>query len=184
MNRKTFIRIIPLVALAAAAGLLASCETITSGTSRPSPRGAASNLDPNHPALLARRSEIRAEQPGNYYIGRRYWIDGTRFWGFVRRPGQQWDDGQLTIMNENRKLQPDRLPEKNPNGPSHGYDHNYEYKLVGGFTGAEVYDPNSNQVLPEFLLQDYEVRSKRPGFLFHPQEKFEPLRVPKPPVYR
>ena len=134
--------------------------------------------------LVQRRAQIAAEPRGSYYIGRRYWLDGTRFWGFVRRPGQQWDEAQLVVMNESQKLQPDRLPEIGPPGERHGYDHNYEYKLWGRFTGGRIYDPNSNQVLPEFLLTNYELKSSHPGFLFHPLQRFEKKRVPKPPQYR
>ena len=169
-------RLLAFAFLSAAAGLLSSCVTTSGG-------GGPRNLDPQDPALLGRNAQIRAEQPGNHYIGRRYWIEGTRFWGFVRRPGQLWDDAPLVMMNETRKHTPDRLPEKNSGGPSHGYDHGYEYKLTGRFTGDKVYDPNSNQVLPEFLLLDYELISKRPGFLFHPRQQFEKMRIPKPPVY-
>lgn len=177
MNRLNFIL---LIAISAAASLLTSCTTMSHGSSA----GRPTNLDPNDPQLLARRAQIRAEQPGNYYIGRRYWLEGTRFWGFLRRPGQQWDDARLVIMNENVKKQPDRLPESNPGGNSHGYDHNYEYKIRGNFTGHKVYDPNSNQELPEFILRDYELVSRNPGFLFHPRQVFEAKRVPKPPLYR
>ncbi|MFT5465254.1 MAG: hypothetical protein ACI8UO_000342 [Verrucomicrobiales bacterium] len=172
-------RLLVLALLPAAAGLLSSCETI----SRPTTGGGTRGLDPTDPVLIGRNAQIRAEQPASYYIGRRYWIEGTRFWGFVRRPGQMWDDAPLSIMNESQKHQPDRLPEKNSNGNSHGYDHDYEYKLTGRFTGQKVYDPNSNLVLPEFQLQDYELISKNPGFLFHPRQKFEKLRIPKPPNY-
>jgi len=158
-----------LVALA-----LSSCQTI--GTSVIS-----GNLNPNHPELLSRRARIEAEPPGNYYIGRRYWVPGTRFWGFVREPGQHWEDAKLVVFNENQKKAPDRLPEAAESGPSHGYDHNYEYILKGEFSGERIYDPNSNQILPEFVLRDYKLVSSQPGFLFHPNEVFQKNRVPKPP---
>ena len=138
-------------------------------------------LDPNDPRLLERRAQIAAETPGNYYIGRRYWLKGTNFWGFVRKPGQQWDQAKLVMLSEKVKRAPDRLPEDGPDGSRHGYDHNYEYKLYGEFSGQRVYDPNSNQILPEFVLRDYELISTRPGFLFHPNQRFEPLRVPTIP---
>lgn len=138
-------------------------------------------LDANDPRLLERRAQIAAEAPGNYYIGRRYWLEGTNFWGFVRKPGQQWDEAKLVMLSEKVKRAPDRLPEDGPAGSRHGYDHNYEYKLYGEFSGQRVYDPNSNQILPEFVLRDYELISARPGFLFHPNQRFEPRRVPTIP---
>ena len=39
------------------------------------------------------------------------------------------------------------------------------------FTGATVYDPNSNFRIPEFRLSKYELISANPGFLFWPGEK-------------
>ncbi|MEM0969093.1 MAG: hypothetical protein AAF191_11865 [Verrucomicrobiota bacterium] len=156
---------------------LASCETA-------GPSSGYGSLRDDHPSLLSRRARIAAEPSADYYIGRRFWIEGTRFWGFVRKPGQQWDQARLVVMNENVKKAPDRLPEQNPSGPSHGYDHNYEYKLKGRFSGEEIYDPNSNKILPEFMLTGYELISSKPGFLFHPNEVFAKNRIPKPPVYR
>jgi len=141
-------------------------------------------LDPNHPALQQRRAQIAAETPGNYFIGRRYWIEGTRFWGFVRKPNQPWEQAQLVMMNENKQHTPDRLPEIAPaGGLAHGYDHNYEYKLYGRFTGDRIYDPNSNKPLPEFMLERYELISRSPGFIFHPNEVFEKNRIPVAPKF-
>ena len=42
----------------------------------------------------------------------------------------------------------------------------------GRFTGEKAYDPNSNQILPEFLLTGYEVLDKNPGWLFSPSDKY------------
>ncbi len=165
--------LLPTGALTAAAIVLPGCSTPGGGSS-------GGRLNPNHPAVAARNAQISAEPRGNHYIGRRYWLEGTRFWGFVRKPGQTWRDAKLVMMNESVKHTPDRLPEVNPGGKAHGFDHNYEYRLTGRFTGARIYDPNSDQILPEFLLTGYEVISRRPGFLFHPQEDFG-KRVPKAP---
>lgn len=163
---------LPLSAL-----FLTGCETTSAGAFY-------GQMNPNHPDLVARRDRIAAEAPGNYFIARRYWIPGTRFWGFVREPRQQWNDAKLVVINENKKRSPDRLPETSPSGPSHGYDHNYEYIFRGHFSGERIYDPNSNQILPEFVLESYELVSTNPGFLFHPNEVFQKNRIPKPPVYR
>lgn len=119
-----------------------------------------------------RRLSITSEPRGDYYIGRRFYIERTQFWGYIRRPGQSWDDSRLVLINENRKLAPDRLPEMPlDGGPAHGFDHNREYKMSGHFTGRKVYDPNSDLYLPEFMLTSWEVRNESPGWLFHPTEK-------------
>ena len=57
-------------------------------------------------------------------------------------------------FNEETTLQPDRLPEASGQGKSHGFDHNYEYKIYGTFTGDRVYDPNSNKILPSSRLRN------------------------------
>lgn len=152
------------------------CSTVSA------PNG-SQRLNPNNAELLARRAKIAAEPPGDYYIGRRFWLEGTNFWGFVRKPGQQWDEAKLVMLGEKIKRAPDRLAEDGPVGGRLGFDHNYEYKLYGEFSGQRVYDPNSNQILPEFVLRDYELISSHPGFLFHPDQRFEPRRVPVIPKY-
>lgn len=157
--------------------LLSGCSTPVSSTNN----NRVGRLSANHPAIQARNAQIAAEPRGNHYYGRRFWLEGTRFWGFLREPGQPWHEAKLVVMNESVKHTPDRLPEVNPGGRAFGYDHNYEYRITGRYTGKRAYDPNSNQVLPEFLLTGYEVVSERPGFLFHPDQKFEKNKVPKPP---
>ncbi|MAS94596.1 MAG: hypothetical protein CMO55_15460 [Verrucomicrobiales bacterium] len=131
----------------------------------------------NNPAVKARNAQIATEPTGNYYIGRRYWTDGTRFWGYLRQPRQPWSEAKLVIMNETITKQPDRVPEEGT-GLTHGYDHNYEYRIWGSFTGKTIYDPNSNFVVPEFRLSKYEVISQNPGFLFYPGETYSPRRLP------
>ena len=120
-----------------------------------------------------RRLEIAAEPRGDYYIGRRFHIERTHFWGYVRRPGQSWHESRLVIMNERQVKQPDRYPEVPAgDGPAYGSDHNREYRLWGHFSGRRIYDPNSNLALPEFVLQRWEVKSDSPGWLFRPDERF------------
>ncbi|MEM7147598.1 MAG: hypothetical protein AAF591_20965 [Verrucomicrobiota bacterium] len=126
----------------------------------------------------ARAAQISAEQRGPWFIGRRYYTAGTRFWGFMRRPGESWEKSQMVIINEKEMKQPDRLPEYNPGGDEHGFDHNYEYKLWGYYTGGRVYDPNSNYIIPEFVLQKYELVSRNPGYLFRPGEHYNPKLLP------
>ena len=124
--------------------------------------------------IASRKLEIASEPRGDYFIGRRYWIEKTQFWGYVRRPGQSWDDSKLVMINESQKRAPDRLPEMpTDGGNAHGYDHNHEYKMFGFFTGKKIYDPNSDLVLPEFMLTNWELISESPGWLFHPKERYD-----------
>ena len=51
-------------------------------------------------ALAEREAQIAQEQAGDYYIGRRYYIPYTRFWGYLRKPGQSWRTAQLVMMDE------------------------------------------------------------------------------------
>ncbi|WP_050030120.1 hypothetical protein [Verrucomicrobium sp. BvORR034] len=126
----------------------------------------------------ARKLQINNEPRGDYFIGRRYYIERTQFWGYIRRPGQSWDSSRLVVINENQKSAPDRLPEMPADGGNaHGYDHNREYRMWGRFTGQTIYDPNSDLFLPEFQLTNYELISPAPGWLFHPKEKSDGKRL-------
>lgn len=122
---------------------------------------------------------IKAEPRGSHYIGRRYYVEKTRFWGYLRRPGQPWEEARLVVMNEDVSRTPDRLPERPRGAQGYGFDHNYEYKLNGRYTGETIYDPNSNMFLPEFRLESYELISASPGWLFSPGERYDPKRLPK-----
>jgi len=138
------------------------------------------------PAVQQRNQMIAAEEKGNHFIGRRWYTDGTRYWGYVRRPGQPWAQSQLCVMNESIKHQPDRVQEvPTDGGLAHGFDHNSEYKLWGSYTGQKIYDPNSDLVLPEFRLTKYQLINRSPGFLFYPGEPYQrrglpPKHPPKP----
>ena len=120
------------------------------------------------------------EAPGDYYIGRRYYKRVYKFWGYVRRPGQPWSTAQLVMMNEQQKLAPDR--EINQLGS----DDNYEYKLIGDFSGDRVYEPASNSIYPEFVLKGYELISRNPPPIFKSQAggaaaaAVKPLQIERP----
>lgn len=129
-------------------GLLAGCETIPQGIQQ---------------SRLAMAASIQAEPPGNYFIGRRYYKPDYHFWGYVRQPGQPWSTAQLVMLNENQKLAPDREQ------INFGVDNNYEYKLYGYFSGDRVYEPASNGIYPEFVLQRYELISTNPAPIFRSQ---------------
>ena len=133
-------------------------------------------LSPAHEAQMAR---IRAEPRGSHYIGRRYHVEKTRFWGYLRRPGESWEKAKLVVMNENTHRSPDRLPELPRGAHGFGFDHNYEYKIMGRFTGETIYDPNANMFLPEFRLTGYELISADPGWLFEPDEVYNSRKLPR-----
>jgi len=122
-------------------------------------------------ARMERESRIASEPTGDFWIGRRWFTKGTRFWGYVRRPRQAWSQARLVMLNESQKLAPDRLPENPASGNAAGFDHNHEYKLWGHFSGSKVYDPNSNLILPEFKLTRYEQINTDPGYVFEPWER-------------
>jgi hypothetical protein len=120
-------------------------------------------------AIAARESVIAQEAKGNYYIGRRYHVPATRFWGYLREPGQSWRTAKLVILDESAKLAPDRYPEDGQ-GLKYAYDNNYEYKIYGKYTGKEAYEPNTNLKLPVFKLTGYQLVNAQPGWLFKPSE--------------
>ncbi len=112
---------------------------------------------------VAMANAIKAEQPGSFWIGRRYFKSDYKFWGWVRQPGQPWSTAKMVMLNEQQKLAPDRAE-------GHiGSDNGYEYKLIGDFSGQTVYEPASNGFYPEFLLKGYELRSVSPGNIY-PQQ--------------
>jgi len=120
---------------------------------------------PNHMEAerTAMREKIQAEPPGDYFVGRRYYKPEFHFWGYVRKPGQPWNSAQLVILNEKKVLAPDREP------LNIGSDNNFEYKLRGYFSGDHVYELVSNRVLPEFVLEGYELISTHPAPIFPSQ---------------
>ena len=91
----------------------------------------------------------------------------------MRKPGQDWQAAKLIIIGEQQMKSPDRVHEA-PLGDTHayGFDHNSEYRLWGYFSGKKLYDPNSNLILPEFVLQRYQLVNEHPGWLFKPNERF------------
>ena len=125
--------------------LLAGCETGVEGI-----QAARQTMNDN----------IKSEPPGNYFIGRRYYKEDYKFWGYIRSPGQSWSSSKLVMLNEQKKLAPDR--EKNQIGS----DNNYEYKLYGKFSGETVYEPASNGFYPEFVLTGYELISTTPAPIY------------------
>jgi hypothetical protein len=141
---------------------LALLLTLTGCQTRP--------MDGIQSSRIAMSDAIRSEEPGNYYIGRRYYKQDYKFWGFIRRPGQPWSTAKLVMLNEHTKLAPDRELGKI------GSDNNYEYKIYGDFSGETVYEPASNGFYPEFVLKAYELRSVSPVNIFRTAGATDPTR--------
>jgi len=105
-------------------------------------------------------SAIAQEPRGAYFVGRRYYKKDYKFWGYVRESGAPWSTARMVMLNENTKLAPDRA------GGALGTDNNYEYKLLGDFTGQTVYEPASNGFYPEFRLKGVELLSATPAPIY------------------
>lgn len=129
------------------------------------------------PSAEQRMVDIANEATGDFYYGRRYYVQKTRFWGYLREPRQPVDQAKLVIFREDRKHNPDRLFETGPADQRYGYDNNYEYRIRGSYTGQNAYDPNSNQFLPVFMLSEFEVVNRDPGWLFSPADHYNPLSL-------
>lgn len=129
------------------------------------------------PSVEERAAAIAAEPTGDHYIGRRYYVEKTRFWGYVREPRQPWSKAKLVMMSEARVTVPDRLPEEGPAGSRYGFDQNHEYRIRGRYTGRELYDPNSNQFLPEFEPEGFELVNSDPGWIFRPDDRYDRQRI-------
>lgn len=129
------------------------------------------------PSEEQRAAAIASEATGNFFYGRRYFVEKTRFWGYLREPRQSWSQARLVMMNESKKRVPDRLSEDGPPGHRYGFDANHEYRIFGHFTGRQAYDPNSNQALPEFMLTGYQLVDREPGWLFSPKDRYSRHRI-------
>lgn len=139
--------------------------------------GGCETVDSGAPDRAAMNAAIQAEQPGDYFIGRRMYKRDYKMWGWVRQPGQPWKTAKLVMMNEQTKLAPDREAGKL------GSDNNYEYRLLGGFSGDLVYEPASDSFYPEFALKGYELRSSAPPRIFSTKRQEDPsVRILMPPL--
>lgn len=153
-----------------ASTLLQSCGAGGYSTGQPG------NLGPL-PTPTERRAQIANEEKGNFYYGRRYFVEKTRLWGYIRKPGQQWKSAKLVLINEDLKKQPDRFSENGSGDKRYGFDQNYEYKIYGKYLSKKAYDPNSNLFLPVFQITNYSLINKNPGWIFDPKDYYDPKRV-------
>lgn len=134
-------------------------------------------IDPYAAERTAAAAAIRQEIPGDYFIGRRFYKDDYKMWGWVREPGKPWSSAKLVMLNEQQKLAPDREQGKL------GTDNNYEYKLFGYYSGETVYEPASNRFYPEFVLKGTELKSVAPPMIFKEKRSIDPeVRLLVPPI--
>jgi hypothetical protein len=105
-------------------------------------------------ALL--RQRVATEQPGSDFIGRRMYVNGFSFWGYVKRPGESWTNAKLVMLNEQQRHAPDRQAD------ALGSDNGAEYRLAGRFSGDWVYEAASGRFLPEFVLTGYQLIDRNP----------------------
>ncbi len=169
-----YLNLLSLSLLSLACFVLQSCGPTTSSSGRGNMGG---------PTSAERKAQIATEPTGDFYYGRRYHVEHTRFWGYLRKPRQNPYNSKLVIMNESKKHTPDRLPEAGSGNKRYGFDQNYEYRIYGKYTGKKVYEVNSNQFLDEFLLTKYEVINKKPGWLFSPSDRFNFKSLTLRPTY-
>lgn len=132
--------------------LMSSCETI----------------DHEAPARAAMAAAIRAEQPGNYFVGRRMFKKDYKMWGWVRDPGQPWKTARLVMLNEQTLLAPDRVRR------TLGDDNNHEYRLEGRFTGETIYEPASDRFYPEFQLTGFKLVNSQPPPIYVDKRQEDP----------
>ncbi len=103
---------------------------------------------------------VRAEEPGPWFIGRRYFKENYKFWGYLKRPREPWVNAELVMLNEQIALAPDRESSRL------GSDDGAEYRLYGDFTGELIYEPASNGFYPEFKLFRFELIDRNPPSIF------------------
>lgn len=89
-----------------------------------------------------------------FWIGHRA-IDtvGGSGWGWIKKNGVLWSSSQWAVLKETPGVvaAPSRKLTK-PDG-----DLNWEYKLWGTWAAYKAYDPRTDEFLPIFILQGYQV---------------------------
>ena len=105
---------------------------------------------------------VKSEKPGEYFIGRRLAAKRYYFWGYVKKPGENWEQAKLVMLNEKSQLAPDRARD------AIGSDNNFEYRLSGYFSRDHVYEPTSGRFFPEFVLERADLIDSNPPAIFAP----------------
>ena len=156
---------------------LATLAALTLSNCVPMSGARSANMGKSELTPQMRQLEVSGEARGDFFYARRYFVEKTRFWGYVREPGQAWSEARLVVMNEDSISQPDRLPEAGPESHRHGYDQNYTYRIRGFYTGREIYEPASNLFLPEFKANSYSVIQRDSGWLFTPKDYYNKSKI-------
>jgi hypothetical protein len=128
-------------------------------------------------ARTAMEEAIPGEPLGDYFIGRRCYKVDYKMWGYVRRPRESWTESKLVMFNEDKTLAPDRA--RNDLGSDNGF----EYRLRGRFSSDKVYEPASNMIHPEFVLEQAELLSDKPAPIFKDRRALDPHQRYFPPPY-
>ena len=152
-----------------------TCATFSSCVPMLNSRSANMGMSEVTPQM--RQLDVSGEARGDYFYARRYFVEKTRFWGYVRKPGQAWSEARLVVMNEALTPQPDRKLEAGPKNDRHGYDQNFTYRVNGRYTGREIYEPASNLFLPEFKASSYSVLQRDSGWLFTPSDHYSKTQI-------
>ncbi len=174
------LRLCFLLAAFPALSLLSSCGNAIGSVGTYS-GGGTPNM--GGPSVVERENQIATEPRGDFYYGRRYFVEQTRFWGYLRKPGQSARQSKLVVFNEARGAQPDRKSEIAAPSERYGFDNNYEYRIQGYYTGEKAYEINSNQFLPEFMITGYELLDRDPGWLFSPSDHYDRARITLSPNF-
>ena len=89
-----------------------------------------------------------------YWIAHRY-IDEMegQGWGWIRKSGDDWSDGRWIALQETPGLA--IAPKRRLLSPTADVD--WEFKFWGQLASYEAYDPRTDEMLPVFILQGYEV---------------------------
>ncbi len=136
--------------------ILPGCATIPNASTRYLGSHPSWEAGGPNPFKAEIEREIAMEPPGNYFVGRRYYKEQYKIWGYIRKPREPWRKAQLVMLNENRMLAPDRAANKL------GDDDGVEYRMEGYFSGDIVYEPTSNGFFPEFVLTGIQVKNPQP----------------------
>ena len=159
MKQKSLLLLAAFGALA-----LASCQTGRSARDLAAARRAMEESIPNEPR-------------GDYFIGRRCYKVDYKMWGYVRRPREAWTDSRLVMFNEDKSLAPDRASN------AIGSDNGFEDRLRGRFSADRVYEPASNAIYPEFVLEKAELLSEKPSPIFKDRRALDPQKRYYPDPY-
>jgi hypothetical protein len=101
-----------------------------------------------------RQDQVEKPPVVEEFIGHRFVEETGGGWGWVMKPGQKWKNDAVWIT---LKETPPLIKAPDRTMPKRDADQNYEYKLWGYFAGFEAYDPSTNEMLPVFVLDHYEV---------------------------